>query len=530
MNNPMRKPLNYELRITNCLKVLYSLLCVLFFLSCAHPNPEKKVNDAPDLIQQTMETAAQLQSAAPPKAPEPDVPEFVPVKEASTPLQGRTVSVSARNTPLREVLFTIAETANLNLVMERGVDTELPITMTLKNMSIGDALGIVLDSADYFYSVKDNILTVKAVETEIFELGHPNVIQEYKIKTGGDILSGTSSASSGNVANTISGDVSIQSESDTTSFHFWDAVEKSLDALLKPQAAEQGRRIQPGFTVNRMAGTVMVTATKKDLQRVSVYITNLKKVLNRQVLIEARIVEVQLSEGLKYGIDWNAVNKWFGVGKTSFGTEVFSDIVDTSGPNFQFTVTENDNFSLLLRALQQQGDVRTLSNPRVNIMNGQTALLSVGRNTSFISRVETVTTSGDSSLASTTFTVETNSVLSGVIFGIVPYINSSGEITLTITPIVSNLVSLDEKSIGGGTNSVDIKLPTVDLREMTTTVKVLDGQMVIVGGLIDKKEKVSEDKVPFLANLPILGPIFKSVDKTDEKTELVIMLIPRIVS
>ncbi|RJQ56987.1 MAG: pilus (MSHA type) biogenesis protein MshL [Nitrospiraceae bacterium] len=510
---------------------LFAVCCLLAFNSCSSAQPKKEIKEAPDFIAQQMETSSTRQTAAAPKAPEPVIPEFAPAKEADSPLQTRTVSVSARNTPLRDVLFIIAETANLNLVMERGVDAELPVTMTLKNMSVGDALSLVLDSSDYFYSVKENILTVKAVETEIFEIGHPNVIQEYRIKTGGDILSGTSSVSSGAAGNAVSGDVTIQSASDPVSFNFWDSLEKSLDTLLKTQGAEQSRKVQPVFTVNRMAGAVMVTASKKDLQKVTGYITNLKKVLNRQVLVEARIVEVQLSEGLKYGIDWNTVNKWFGVGKTSFGTEVFADIVDSGGPHFQFTVTENDNFSLLLRALQEQGDVRTLSNPRVNIMNGQTALLSVGRNTSFISRVETVTTSGgDATLASTTFTVETNSVLSGVIFGIAPFINGNGEITLTITPIVSNLVSLEEKSIGSGTNAVDIRLPTVDLREMTTVVKVLDGQIVIIGGLIDEKERLNEDKVPFLGKIPILGPLFRSVDNTNEKTELVIMLIPRIVS
>ena len=215
-------------------------------------------------------------------------------------------------------------------------------------------------------------------------------------------------------------------------------------------------------------------------------------------------------------------------GKVNFGTEAFTGVVDSSGPNFQIAVTENKNFSFLLRALQEQGDVSTLSNPRINIMNGQTALLSVGRNTSFVSRVETTTTTGTT--PTTTFTVETNSVLSGIIFGIVPFINNNGEITLTITPIVSNLVELERQSIGTGDNSIEIKLPTVDLREMSTTVKVLDGQMIIIGGLIDNKERLNEDKVPLLGDIPFLGAAFKSVDKVDEKTELVIMLIPRLVS
>lgn len=165
-------------------------------------------------------------------------------------------------------------------------------------------------------------------------------------------------------------------------------------------------------------------------------------------------------------------------------------------------------------------------------MNGQTALLSVGRNTTFISRVETTTTTSSGSLPTTTFTVETNSVLSGIMFGIVPQINGNGEITLSITPIVSNLVALDEKTIGTGTgeSAVQIKLPTIDLREMSTTVKVLDGQMIVIGGLIDTKQDLQEQKVPILGDIPILGAVFKSVDKSEEKTELVIMLIPRLVS
>jgi MSHA biogenesis protein MshL len=509
--------------------VLCSVLFVLLLTSCASTQKAEETDKAL-IIDQTIETTPKGQDTVSPKTPGPAVPEFVPVKEAGSPLQTRTVSVAARNTPLREVLFTIAETANLNLVMERDVDTELPVTMTLKNISVADALNIIMDSADYLYSVKDNVLTISAMRTEIYELGHPNVIQEYKIKTGGDILSGTASA--GTAGNNVSGDVSMQSESDKTSFSFWDAVEKSLDTLLKAQSAEQ-KKTKPSFTVNRMAGSIMVTATKRDLERVGAYITNLKKALNRQVLIEARIVEVQLSKGLKYGIDWNYVSKSVMLGgKINFGPEAFTSVVDSKGPNFQIAVTENNNFSFLMRALQEQGDVKTLSNPRINIMNGQTSLLSVGRNTTFISRVETTTTSSQGSLPTTTFTVETNSVLSGIIFGIVPNINAKGEITLSITPIVSNLVALDEKTIGTGTgdSTVQIKLPTIDLREMSTTVKVLDGQMIVIGGLIDTKQDLEEQKVPILGDIPILGAAFRSVDKSEAKTELVIMLIPRLVS
>lgn len=499
------------------------ILCMLA-LSCAAAPAQTDNQEKADIIESTIE-AGRSREETPPQPPEPVSPEFVPVREESSPLSTKTVSVAARHTPLRDVLYTIAETANLNLVLERGVDPDLPITVTFKDVLIKDALNIIFDSVDYFYTVKDNILIVKAMGTKIFELGQPSVTQEYKIDVGGDILSGISSTS-GDASSTLSGDVSMTSSSDSASFRFWDTIETSLNAILQSEGAGGSSGQKAKIVINRLGGTIMVTASKNDLQKVERFLTNLKKVLNRQVLIEARIVEVQLSEGLKYGIDWTAVGKWLGAGTTTLGTDLFTNVVSSGEPSFQFSITENDNLSLLLKALEEQGNVRTLSNPRVNILNGQTAMLSVGRNTTFISRVESTTTSDVSS--TTTFTVDTSSILSGIMFGLVPYINGNQEITLTITPIITNLIDLESKLIGSGSGSVEIKLPTVDLREMSTTVKVMNGQLIIIGGLIDRKENVNEDKVPILGDIPLLGPLFKSVDKSYENKELVIMLIPRV--
>jgi type II secretory pathway component GspD/PulD (secretin) len=199
-------------------------------------------------------------------------------------------------------------------------------------------------------------------------------------------------------------------------------------------------------------------------------------------------------------------------------------------PNFQIGVSKW-NFNGLLQALQAQGEVRVLSNPRVNIMNGQTALLSVGRNVNFISRVETTTSAvSTGTVPTTTFTVQTSSVLSGIIIGIVPHINEHGEISMAVTPIVTDLVKLEDRVVGRvGENTIQISLPTIDLRELSTTVKVKDGNMVVIGGLIQNKDKLIDNQVPFLGNIPIIGYLFKSRDKQIEKTELIIMLRPVIV-
>ena len=506
------------------------LLSLLLFISCAHNQQLPVTQEKEDFIEKEANTEDRFRNLVTPQVTEPEIPEFVPVKEESSPLSTRKVSIAARNTPLRDVLFTIAQTANLNLFMQRGVEPELPVTMTFNDLSVANALDLIFDSVDYFYTVKENVLVVKATDTQIFEFGQPSVIQDFKLAVGGDILSGTSSSSGAKTA--LSGDLSISAKADEKSFQFWDGMEASLATLLSIDSEGKDEN-QASFTINRMAGTIMVTAAKKELQKVSDFIANVSKVLSRQVYIEARIIEVQLSEGLQYGIDWTNVVKGLGVGDVTHGTDFFSNVVDNDGPNYMiFNIDGDDDFDFLLRALQDRGDVKTLSNPRVSIMNGQTSMLSVGRNTSFISSVESTITTSEGSQPIITFTVSTNSILSGVMFGLVPYINSEGEITMTITPIITNLVNLETKEIGTNGLStipaIEIKLPTVDLREMTTTVKVQDGQMIIIGGLIDKKEVVRENKVPLLGDIPLLGHAFRSVSRSEETTELVIILMPRI--
>jgi len=525
----------------------YWLLTTILLMSCSRFDIKREVQIPPEV----REPAAQIQPLSEP----PRTPEFFPATEEISPLRTKIVDIAARNTPLRDVLYVIAEATSLNLVMEKDVSPEVPITITLKNVSAEDALNTIFSSVDYFFTVRDNLLIVKAMDTRFFELGHPAIVQTYSVDVGGDILGGTSggtssgSTSSSSSASTISntaasassnikGSVTQSSKGDSTAFNFWDAIEKSISIILGP-APVQPQSAQPvtvpspvqSFTVNRLTGTIVVTASKKNIERVEQYLNTVRKVINRQVLVEAKIIEVQLSDGLKYGIDWNILGNWKGVGNIqTFGTKNFSSVVGATLPVFNVGVG-TDNLTSLLNALQQQGEVRTLSNPRVNIMNGQTALLSVGRNRTIISRVDTTTTAAGGASPITTFTIGTSSILSGIIIGIVPYISESGEISMTITPIISDLVSLDERTVGlAGQNQTTISLPTIDLKELSTTVKVRDGQMVIIGGLISRRESLQDSKIPGLGDVPLAGGLFTSRDKSESRTELVVVLQPALLS
>jgi MSHA type pilus biogenesis protein MshL len=502
----------------------------LILSGCASWNIPREVR-IPDKARLTVPTQPFPQQLLP-------TPELLPVHEDITPLKTTRVDLSARNTPLRDVLYTVAQATSLNLVMEKDVNPEVPVTLSLTDVSAEDALKTIFSSVDYFYAIKNNLLIVRATETRTFELGFPAVLQQYQTELGGDIVGagevsggggggGSSSGGTGGGGGTttaLKGSVSQKSEGDKKAFDFWDVIDNSIKTILS-KSPEQS------YMINKLASTIVVTASKQNLERVEQYLDLVRKVINRQVLVEAKIIEVTLTDNLQFGLDWNAVIQKSGVGTINLGTKNFARVVPAVSPAFTIATTGAD-FVSTLNTIQELGEVRVLSNPRISIMNGQTSLLCVGRKQSFISKTETTfNAAAAGTLGTTTFTVETSSVLSGIIIGIVPYVSENGEISLTITPITSDLVQLSTRQFGGvGSNQVEIDLPTVDIRELSTTVKVRNGQLVILGGLIASKESITDNQVPVFGDIPVLGTLFKSRNKTAQKTELVVLLQPTIVS
>ncbi len=492
------------------MKKLFGLLLISSLLSCAHreiTTPSSEVQSPEPVSNHEI------------KIQEEPTLEPSPVKEELSPLKEIRRDIVARNSPLRDILYIIADAGGLNLIIESGVNADTPVTTTLRNVTLYEALEAVFDSLDYFWEIKNNVLRVVPQRTKVFELPLPPVSQSMDVDLGGDILGGMQTAGTGVTTGNIKGNISQKISSDRGAYNFWQGLEESLKKIHEMSTAN----LKPSFTINKVTGTVFVTGGKRDLLQVERFLNKLKESLSRQVLIEARIAEVQLSDTLKYGIDWTFLDNWRGVGEITVGTEGFKNIVDI--PRFNIGVT-GANFNSILRALETQGKVNVLSNPKVNIMNGQTALLSVGRNFSFISRVETTTTTTGTA-PTTTFTVNTSNLLSGIMLGVIPFVNEKGEISLTITPIISDLVAMEEKTIGQtGQNFIKISLPTVDLREMSTIIKVKNGETIIIGGLIQEKDSVKENRVPLLGSIPLIGNLFKSHEKVKDRKELVIMLRP----
>ena len=459
--------------------------------------------------------------------PEPSPPSFVSVSDEIVPLKTKIVNIVVRNSSLGDILHVIADASGLNLMIESDVPIDQPMTLSLKNISAEDAMKAIFSNIDCFYTIENNVLRVESVSTKILELGHPALVNTYSMDVGGDILS----ASTGGLKGTITSG----SKSDGKAYDFWGALETSLTSVMDKR--ESKSKSQQSITINRMTGTIMVTASRKNIEKVERYLDNVRKVLSRQVMIEARIIEVQLSDGLKFGIDWTFLKNISalggpisgGFGALSLANSSLNDVSAsaTDSSKFRLGLARTD-FQTLLTALNTQGDIKTLSNPKINVMNGHASILTVGTNTSFISKV-TTTTTATAAGNSISFVPETTSVLSGMIIGIVPYISENGEISLNITPITSDLVNLQDQTFGTAGNQVTITIPTVALREMTTTVKMRDGQMVIIGGLISKKESTNDEKIPLIGDIPYLGKLFTRTNTSETRSELVLLLRPHIV-
>jgi MSHA type pilus biogenesis protein MshL len=515
---------------------LLVFVAIVSLAACAAQKNATRPNE--QLIKENIPRSPAWTTETKPPSNEPTLPAFASLTEDIVPLKTKIVNIVVRNSTLGDVLHVMAEASGLNLMIDRDVALDQPVTLSLKNTLAEDALKTIFSNLDCFYTIENNVLKVEAVGSRIFELGHPALVNTYSMDIGGNI-SGAG----------MKGAITSGSKADSKAHDFWGTMETSLASIVDKKDASPplagaangtGRlavQAQQSVTINRLTGTIMVTASRKNMDKVERYLENVRKVLGRQVMIEARIIEVQLNDDLQFGIDWTVLTKkalgvsalTSGFGALNFATTTLESASNAAAgtSKFQMGVSGAD-FQALLTALQTQGDIKTLSNPKINVMNGHASILTVGTDTSYISKV-TATTTNSGSNSTVSFTPETGSVLSGLIIGIVPYISETGEITLNITPITSDLIDLKDKTFGSSGNQTTITIPTVALREMTTTVKMRDAQTVIIGGLISNKESSNEEKVPVLGNIPYLGRLFTRTNNTAKKTELVLLLRPRII-
>jgi len=475
---------------------------------------------------------------------------------------GADISSNTGPVALRDIMKRLAALKGMNISWASDVDQMAEVDVDIRaEDDFFKSLENILRQKDYFHEVQGNTIVVKYRETRKFHVAMPFVKSSYATGVGGDVLGGGTTSSS-TTSSGLKGN--IQLTSDKNDFDIWDNIKTNLDQILgiweettttpaqattttatgaatyaaaatPPSPAATAtttttkRDVKSGkgyYSIDKPIGLITVTAPRPLVDKIGLYLDNLKSELYRQISIEAKIVEVAIDDSESRGIDWTN----FLTGKTLdfqlFGPNgiIYNPSTGQGGRGVSQVSTGANPFSLALNFLDTQGHSNVLANPKLSIMNGQPGLITAGDSVKYIDKVESRT---DGTTGAVTYTVTTATLMSGIGMSVIATIMENDEIILNLTPVTSKLDGNDVKYIVGWGGQIGI--PRIKLREMNTTVRVKSGQVVVIGGLIDSADSTDgSNQVPFLSDLPLLGKLFSHSARATKKSELVIMLQPKI--
>jgi MSHA biogenesis protein MshL len=303
------------------------------------------------------------------------------------------------------------------------------------------------------------------------------------------------------------------------------------EAAKEEELKSSGGLGDPYFAINKQAGLINVFASEKQHKQVASYLKELRQSSNTQVLIEAKVLEVLLNNEYAMGIDWNQFIAGDLVLNAQFTSPNFLINPVTGGQAFNIGVNGND-FRLVMSALSRFGTARTLSSPRLTVMNNQSALLNVSENRVFFNLDITVQESGGiNAISNTTINSEIKSVPEGIIINVHPTVDpDTNRVTMNLRPSVTRVVGqVADPSVAfvtaqAGITDITNNIPVVAVREMDSVVQMQSGETIIMGGLMQDSNQSSQTGVPVLGEIPVVGALFRNQGDMTKKTELVIMI------
>jgi len=492
------------------------LLSSILFFSLSGCYSEKPLNTDISSVRKNPSEKVVLNVRPMPVMP-PTLKELSSIKDhtVSSPL----INLSFDNVDLRQALLTVAKAAGYNIVVPPDVYGK--VSLELKDETLDNSLRALLSPYGYSYEIKGNTIYVLSKVTRIFHIntipGKRNFVSNIKANIGGG-NGGTEGSSS------VSGSTTM-SIKNTLDYKFWDNVEDIVKTILQKDKTAS-------YSLEPITGTLVVSGKPETVKEVADFVNKINLLSQRQVLIEAKILEVRLNRKYQLGIDW----KFLLSGANDADSKYIRVINPYTGTgNLELKVLNVKNtFDAIIRALSVFGKVRVLSSPRILAVNDQPAMIKVGRDYLIVYQSQstsTTTTGGQAATTITTQGVETQTILTeGLILTILPKIEADGSIVLNITPAISSLDEpLVSTSSSGATEGYMNKIYPVSVRQLNTVVRVKNGETVILGGLITEVKGSETEGVPFLEDVPLVGNAFKSKSNYSEKVELVIMLTPKLV-
>jgi MSHA biogenesis protein MshL len=343
-----------------------------------------------------------------------------------------------------------------------------------------------------------------------------------------------------------SANVSTTSESD-----FWLELKTALEALV--DTAKDGRSV----TISPQSGVIVIRAMPDELRNVDLYLKATQISVDRQVILEAKILEVELNSNFQSGVNWAAFGKFAAGGNNRFsagtlqpgvtlgprGTPLSSGgaggvnaspgssigaSADAVGSLFGLAF-QTSNFAALISFLEGQGTVHVLSSPRIATLNNQKALLKIGTDEFFVTGVSTTTTTSGTGTGVTTPTVTLQPFFSGVVLDVTPQIDEDGNIILHVHPSVSQVSTVNKGLNLGSLGTFTLPLAASSTSEMDSMVRGQNGQVVAIGGLMRQATTTDNSGVPGANQVPVLGSLFGSKSEVVQKRELVVLIKPTIV-
>ena len=439
---------------------------------------------------------------------------------------GADISTTTGPVPLRDIMKSLGSLHNMNVSWASDVDQYVYIDVDIRaNDDFFIAIDNMLRQVDYFYELKGNTIIVKFKETKKFHVALPPRIKgQTNINTSGGTTTNTDADNSrweiikSNLDQIL--DIWAQRYKAPPSAKPLEEGEEDKEAEVPVKVASTITQTQSGFySVDPALGLITVTAPRPLLDKVQVYVETLKEEMYKQISIEAKILEVTLEKSSEKGIDWSSLLK-----DSSFNLNMsFGDAgrVYPDPGGFLDTITlGTKSFELILDALESQGTTKVLANPRISVMNGQPAVIYVGDNVTYISEVETTADTG-----TVTTAVTTAQVVSGLRLEVYATIMSDDEIVMSIIPMISQLEEpIEYRQFGLN----QVGLPYVRERTMNSIVRLKNGEMLIVGGLIQSVESDAGSNIAGLGKIPGLKYLFGNKEENLVRKELVILLRPRI--
>ena len=445
-----------------------------------------------------------------------------------SPLDQTVGPLRFEKTPLPAALRALGRTGQTLIQAEAGITGE--VTIDFAGGTVRAALSALIEPAGLFFEVTASGIVVRQRQTVLYAIDYPQLTRSgsgsASITLGGATggsggnsrgiqNGGSQNLASGNAASDAT-QVSISQENQNT---FWTTVEAELRTMLKEGDS---------LVLNRFSGVAQIAAPVKRHESIRAFIELVNRRITQQVEIEARIVEVTLRDEQKLGVDWDLAASTLdgvrvqarapldvaGVGGTLLGANSFAATLGFG------------RASAIIQALKQQGEVKTVAQPRLRALNNQTAFIKVGEDRPFFRLQQTTTLQQPGAATAFNQTQETFSVSTitiGTILAVTPQIDGDRMITLDVLPAITRLQAIVTSPDGRQT------APVTEVKQASTIVRLRDGETAIIGGLISEETAATERRIPLLGKLPLIGAAFRSKANLRARTELVIFLTPRLV-